>query len=326
MGLEPRAAWKALLEHPFQVARLGAYWDRLERNPGHFDTEDLDWQLDAAAQAGREVILCVGAVKTFGYPECFIPRHRLPAPLPEGVLIDPAGHPELAEAAVAFVTRLVRRYRGHPAITAWQVEHEAVDPLGMEHSWRLSTEFVRLEVEAVRAADPSRPVIMNGFLPTSLPVGLQQSWRTRDQGDSLRVAEMMADVVGIDYYPRHALVGGSDFTIYLEGVGNVTLPWERGLFARARRDGRPLLVSEGQAEPWEAVTTPPAPSGRHMRSCRAEDVIENYNRFLRRALQARLRLDAYLFWGAEYWLLRERSGDPSYLMAFDRVIGESEGC
>ena len=31
-------------------------------------------------------------------------------------------------------------------------------------------------------------------------------------------------------------------------------------------------------------------------------------------------LDAYLFWGAEYWLLRDLRGDPSYLGAFARVL------
>ena len=32
---------------------------------------------------------------------------------------------------------------------------------------------------------------------------------------------------------------------------------------------------------------------------------------------------SYLFWGAEYWLLRDRQGDPSYLRAFARVLDES---
>jgi hypothetical protein len=27
-----------------------------------------------------------------------------------------------------------------------------------------------------------------------------------------------------------------------------------------------------------------------------------------------------LFWGAEYWLLRDLRGDPSYLRAFARVL------
>jgi hypothetical protein len=35
------------------------------------------------------------------------------------------------------------------------------------------------------------------------------------------------------------------------------------------------------------------------------------------------RLYAFLFWGAEYWLVRQRSGDPSYLRAFARALTES---
>jgi hypothetical protein len=31
-------------------------------------------------------------------------------------------------------------------------------------------------------------------------------------------------------------------------------------------------------------------------------------------------LDAYLFWGAEYWLLRQHAGDKSYLGAFERIL------
>ena len=65
--------------------------------------------------------------------------------------------------------------------------------------------FVRAEVEAVRAAEPGRPVMINGFLPTSTPVRVQQWWRTRDQGDSLSVAQRLGrDASGIDSYPRHA--------------------------------------------------------------------------------------------------------------------------
>ena len=77
-----------------------------------------------------------------------------------------------------------------------------------------------------------------------------------------------------------------------------------------------LMVTEGQAEPWEAVTTPPNPAHGAMASCLPEHVIENYNGCMRWSRP----LEAYLFWGAEYWLARERSGDPSYLAAFARVL------
>jgi hypothetical protein len=38
------------------------------------------------------------------------------------------------------------------------------------------------------------------------------------------------------------------------------------------------------------------------------------------AKDADFPLDAYIFWGAEYWILREQSGDPRYLQAVARIL------
>jgi hypothetical protein len=320
-GLDLRTTMRTLLKHPFEVIRLGAYWNRMEPAPGLFQTDDLDLQIDAAEQAGKRIILCVGPLKTFSYPEFFVPAHHLAQPLREGVLVQPQAHVSLLVAATEFVERVVERYRDRKAIVAWQVEHEAVDPLGMEHSWRLAAAFVEKEVAAVRGADPSRPIVMTGFLPTSMPVRLQQWWRTRDQGDSLAVAQRLADIVGIDYYPRHALASIGGMTLYLDGSRS---PWQqrrrKQLFGWARTSGRRVMISEGQAEPWESVTTPPNPEDMAMYSCAPEQVIENYNQCMRWAREADSPLDAYLFWGAEYWALRELSGDPSYVETFARIL------
>ncbi len=277
--------------------------------------------MDAAERAGKQIILCVGAIKTFGYPEFFVPAHHLRHPLREGALVEPAAHRPLLSAATAFVTRIVERYRDRKAIVAWQIEHEAADPLGMEHSWRLAVAFIQEEVKAVREADPTRPIVMNGFLPTSWPVRLQQWWRTRDQGDSLSVAQRLADIVGIDYYPRHALVRVGARTLYLDGSRS---PWlqrrRRQLFAWADAHGRQVMISEGQAEPWEAVTTPPNPDAWEMYSCLPEQVIANYNQCMGWVRQGTAQLYAYLFWGAEYWVLRAQCGDARYIRAFARIL------
>jgi hypothetical protein len=319
--LDPPTTLRTLLTYPFELIRLGAYWNRIEPEPGRFEPDELDRQVEAAEEAGKQIIMCVGAVKTFGYPEFFVPAHHLTNPLREGALVEPATHRPLLTAARAFLTRIVDRYKDREAIIGWQVEHEAVDPLGVEHTWRLSAAFVREEVEAVRSADPTRPVMMNGFLPTSLPVRLQQWWRTRDQGDSLSVAQDLADIVGIDFYPRHALLRLGARTLYLAGSRS---PWQQGrrgqLFAWAKASGRRLMISEGQAEPWETVTTPPDPDARAMYSCLPEHLIDNYNQCTRWNRQARSDAYAYLFWGAEYWMLRQHHGDPRYLRAFARVL------
>ncbi len=320
LGLDVRSTLQSLLTYPFQLIRLGAYWNRIEPSPETFYTAELDWQLDAAERAGKQIILCVGPLKTFSYPEFFVPAHQLTHPFPEHTLIKPSDYASLLTAATAFIARLVERYKQRKGIVAWQVEHEAVDPLGIEHSWRLDTAFVAKEVEAVRKADPTRPIMMNGFLPTSLPVRLSQWWQTCDQGDSLVAAQRLADIVGIDYYPRHALVSAGDRTIYLDGTKS---PWaeQRGkqLLAWTRRHKQKLMIAEGQAEPWESVTTPPNPSGKGMYSCLPEHVISNYNTCVGWAQPGAL-LYAYLFWGAEYWLLRKQNADSSYLRAFARIL------
>ena len=154
-GLDLHTAFETLLAYPFEIVRVGAYWNRIEPAPGVFDPRDLDWQIDAAQRAGKQIIVCVGALKTFGYPEFFAPAH-VTSPLPERTRISADRFSHLLEASTTFITRIVERYRDCPNVIAWQVEHESVDPLGMEHSWRLDRSFVEREVQAVRQADPSR--------------------------------------------------------------------------------------------------------------------------------------------------------------------------
>jgi hypothetical protein len=320
MGLEPHATLLTLLEHPYELIRLAALWNRMEPAAGVFDPSPLDWQVEAAERAGKQLVLGLGAVKNFGYPEFFVPRHHLPAPLPEGRLVSETSHAALLAAALEFVARVVDRYRDHKSIIGWQVEHEAVDPLGVEHSWRLTTAFVKREVAEVKRLDPQRPIILNGFLPMSAPVAAQQWWRTRDQGDSLSLAEDAAEIVGVDIYSCHALGATGGWTVYMDAGEHAWPTRARRRFESAGALGRRVMITEGQAEPWEAVTTPPSPVGRAMTSCPPERVIDNYNRCLRLARETGSPLDAYLFWGAEYWLLRQHAGDESYLGAFQRIV------
>jgi len=322
-GLEVQPTLEALLAYPFQIIRLGAYWNQIEPEPGRFLTGALDWQIEAAEKTGKQIVLCLGPLKTFGYPEFFVPAHHLRRPFPEHKLVRPAQYPELLQAATEFITRLVERYKQHESIIAWQLEHEAVDPLGVEHSWRLEAGFVAREAAAIRNADPSRPLMMNGFLPTSLPVRLSQGWQTRDQGDSLEVAQQLADMVGIDYYPRHALIPFGERTLYLDGSqSRSSEPRRKQILARAAARQQKILISEGQAEPWEALTVPSNPRNQAMFSCLPEHIISNYNACMG-WFGEQVPLYAYLFWGAEYWMLRKGSMDSSYLRTFERVLAES---
>jgi hypothetical protein len=318
-GLDAHATLSSLLAYPFEIIRLAAYWNRIETGAGELDTSELDWQFDAAERAGKLVILSVGAIKNFGYPEFYVPQRELTEPLREGSLIRPVTHEALHSAARRFISQIVTRYRGRESLVAWQLEHEAVDPLGFEHSWRLGRDFVAGELAALRQSDPSRPVMMNGFLATTSLVNLSQWWRTRDQGDSLAVAAQLADIVGIDYYPRHALLRLGPATLYADGSAGRS---PRALFDIVRAQNKRWMVAEGQAEPWETTTLPPSPGGKAMYTCRPHHLIENYNAAVRWS-SPETPLYAYLLWGAEYWIVRAGLGDQQYLGAFQRLLDEA---
>ena len=101
LGLDVQATLTTLLAYPFQVLRLGAYWQQCEPTPGAFCPDALDAQIAAAEHAGKQIIVCVGAIKNFGYPEFFVPAHHRRNAFVEGNLIAPRTHPRLLEAACA---------------------------------------------------------------------------------------------------------------------------------------------------------------------------------------------------------------------------------
>ena len=102
-GLDLPATLKMLLEYPFDLMRLGAYWNRMEPEPGAFHPDELDGQIEAAEAAGKKIILCLGPIKSFGYPEFFVPGHHLTQPFREHTRIRPSDYPALLDAATAQI-------------------------------------------------------------------------------------------------------------------------------------------------------------------------------------------------------------------------------
>src|SRR5258708_16208202 len=132
LGLDTRTTLQTLLTYPFQLIRLGAYWNRMEPEPGIFHTDELDWQIDAAERAGKRIILCVGPLKTFSYREFFVPAHHLRRPFPEHTLIKPSTYSSLLAAPTEFLARIVARTKHRQGIVAWQLDNETFIHLGVE--------------------------------------------------------------------------------------------------------------------------------------------------------------------------------------------------
>jgi hypothetical protein len=77
------------------------------------------------------------------------------------------------------------------------------------------------------------------------------------------------------------------------------------LLARAGANHEKRLVTEGQAEPWEAVTVPANPLNQAMYSCPAEQILINFTT-CKGWFGEQTPLYAYLFRGAAYWMLRKK--------------------
>ena len=99
-----------------------------------------------------------------------------------------------------------------------------------------------------------------------------------DQGDWLAVAQRLADLVGIDYYPRHALVPVGSKTLYWIAVRSV---WHTGTAQAVDRpdtsQGQKLMIAEGQAEALGNDDHTLQSGHQAMASCLPEHVIGNYN-------------------------------------------------
>lgn len=294
LGLDAEEALTQVIELGLDPLRLCAYWDQ--------PAEDLDWQLDQAARAGRHVVLTVG-MKGPRWPEFHMPPGR-PMDLRGGGEV----RPELpvATAALAQVEAMVERFRDRPAIEAWQVENEPSNKSG-PHRWWLSARVIRQEVAAVRARD-HRPVVLTSFGHFNRLVDLLSGHRwlnlaaLRGRGSGVEPGLLAllrtGDVLGTDIY--HSI----GWRRWVARSGSPVSYLQR-CRAAARAGGVECWVTELQAEPWE----PTAATLWKPRSVRPADLADRLAEV--RAAGA----GTVLLWGVEYWFAQAKRGNPAWLDA-----------
>jgi len=305
--VDPDPVYEDLLGRPFTYLRLGAYWDEITAD-GY---AALDAQMDAAAAAGKQVLLVVGA-KAPRWPEFWLPTEmRQHGAEPFGIVGE---HPRLRGAVLEHVTEVVMRYSDHPALYAWQVENEPLDPAGPSQ-WRVDAELLAAEVELVRFLDPGRPVALTFFLelprgcPEPLDLGDCDLPRLlfgppSDRADNLLRLLRPGDILGADVYTA---IGSTQVT---EDWTAYAARWA----SAAQRSGVRFWITELQAEPWETARTR-ATNGN------AGTVTADRTDVLVTDAAVRSGAEAVLLWGAEHWW-RQREADPSWMEAADGWLGD----
>jgi hypothetical protein len=281
------------------VIRLGAYWDEIEPVEGVYEWSTLDEQLDRADERGLSVILTVG-MKAPRWPEYFLPRWlERKLDLDNGMTV--SENKELRERTLAFVERVVRRYRNHGTIAYWQVENEPLDPSGPHH-WTIGPSFLAQEVALVRELD-RRPVIVTMFVEVS-PM-LLAPWRQRDVRSRAAMLLNLGDILGLDLYPSRGFrAHGGDW--YVSWPAWMWKPTVVELQRMSQRMERRAWIMEAQAEPWEPnkLVYTDAPQSRSVQPDRAAVAIQQLRD---------IGFDTILLWGVEHWYMRrERHQDSSW--------------
>ena len=148
LGLDWKETYDAILDD-LQVRhlRLAAHWPMVEPVQGTYNFTELDYQIERAEEVGATVVLAVGR-RLPRWPECHIPDW-----------VRPLEAEERNEALLAYMTEVVERYKGSPAIIWWQVENEPfLEVFAFEHCGELDTDLLDREIELVRTLDPTRLV------------------------------------------------------------------------------------------------------------------------------------------------------------------------
>jgi hypothetical protein len=290
LGLPWDEVFDAALDLSPTIIRLGAYWDEIEPYEGVYDWTTLDTQVDRADEQGLNVILTVG-MKAPRWPEYFLPawlESRLD--LDEETTV--SEHPEIQRRTLAFVERVVRRYRDRDAIAYWQVENEPLDPSGPDR-WQFGHDFLAREVALVREVD-DRPIIVTMFVEVS-PM-LLAPWRQEEARSRAAMLLSLGDILGLDLYPNRAYrAHGGDW--YFSWPSWMWKPTVVELQRLAQQVGRRAWIMEAQAEPWEPgqLVYTDAPLSRSVRPGVAAAAVRQLRE---------IGFDTILLWGVEHWYMR----------------------
>jgi hypothetical protein len=261
LGEDPGLALSRLLEelHP-DLVRLPVYWDDVAPAPDLLDFGPVDEMLDRVRQydltrddGGARVMLVVGA-RNIAYPEQHLPAWVTTDSVPDAVRL-----PQYSR----YVLATVARYEASPLVYAWQVENEPLDDVHPEGAPDASLDagFLAAEVADVRAADPSRPIVVTTFDSSTLSLDLSVEnpllhllgslpGQPRPAGHPFPTLDL-ADVLGLDVYvvtPSTPL----EETSAARRIGwkQQALDWWS---LRAQASGKQLWVTEMQGAPWDGT-------------------------------------------------------------------------
>ncbi|MFH1791308.1 MAG: beta-galactosidase [Candidatus Omnitrophota bacterium] len=304
-------AYLVVLDVGFDMVRLGAYWDEIEKREGEYDFSVLDWQVNEARKRGIPVLLTVG-MKAPRWPEFFIPEWvKARAKIRFGT--DVSKDAFLRDKTLKFIRETVLHFNGNEGVGYWQAENEPLDRSGPDMLW-IGPDFLKQEAELIRSLDTGkRPVVVN--IATYPNKFLYFMSRLGSGTSPLQDALSICDILGVNIYP---VVGHKLWWIklYFWTHSHEREELFSHVMTEAGRWGKDVWVTELQAEPWEPGELVHKGEGTPITA--SPDMTET-------ALD---ELDAsgintVLLWGCEYWIYRvARYKDKGWWLKFFDILRE----
>ena len=311
LELDWKATYLAIVDLDWDVIRLGAYWDEIEPQEGHYDFSDLDWQIEQAKIRKISIILTVG-MKAPRWPEYFIPEWVYKkANL--GKSRDISTNPVLRKYTLEFIKNVINHYKDESGVKYIQVENEALNRYGGE-SWRLSREFLSEEVKLVRSLDSlKRPIILTTATYPNILLRFFTILFTK--GDYIGDNLALCDILGINVYP---VIGHKTFWFshYISAHRQRRIERYNAILRRAQGEDKEVWVTELQAEPWEPGELVHK-EGQNAPSASPEMTKEYFADLKQQGFKT------ILLWGAEYWYYQKTRNDNNNWWAMAEQIIES---
>jgi hypothetical protein len=147
--LDPKEVFEAMIDDMgLRRFRLVSYWKDIEREPGVYNFDELDWQFRMAEEANAEISLAIG-LRQPRWPECHGPQWAMDKPMVEW-----------KEDLKVFMGKVIERYKDSPALVEYQLENEFFLSVFGECP-DFTRERLVEEFEFVKLADPDTPVVIS---------------------------------------------------------------------------------------------------------------------------------------------------------------------
>lgn len=276
--LEPKDTLAAIIDDlGVKDLRLVSYWSDIEKEPGVYNFDELDWQMQMAEEKGAKVSLALG-LRQPRWPECHMPAWAQEMP----------GH-SWYQPLEEFIAATVDRYKHSPALESYQLENEFfLKAFGICYDFnrdRLVSEY-----ELVKTIDPTKPVTVsmsNNAIGTPVGEPKPDKW-------AISVYKRVWDTTITRRYFEYPIPAW--YYAFRAGFTELTM-------------GRDVFMHELQTEAWlpDGYEMPDAPISELYKSMSPDRLADRFEYGKATGMRS------FYLWGVEWWYQMKTQRDAPEL-------------